>query len=445
MYHIKRGLDLPVTGTPEQKVLTSPQVTKVAVVGPDFHGLKPTMKVKVGDSVKKGTLLFLDKKNEGVKYTSPVAGKVMEVNRGERRMLLSVVISISGQETESFKSYKASELPGLAEDTIRQYLLDTGLWVNFRTRPFSRTPAVDQKPHSIFVTAMDTNPLAAAVAPIIKGQEEDFLNGISVLEKLAPKVYVCTGGGSFPQSKSAKVEMKTFSGPHPAGLVGTHMHFVDPVGKAKTNWSINYQDVIAIGKTFTSGQLNSDRIISIAGPMVKKPALVKTVVGASMDELTKGRLKEGTSRLISGSILSGRKAHDQLGYLGRFHYQVSVLEEGTHREFLGWQKPGFGKFSIKNIFASKLTPGKKFSFTTSTEGSVRAMVPIGSYEKVMPLDVEPTHLLRAVITQDTEQGQLLGFLELDEEDLSLCTFVCPTKVEYGDLLRQSLTKIEKDG
>ena len=446
MYTIKKGLNLPITGQPEQVVKQAPHTKNIAILGPEYHGMKPTLKVRVGDHVKVGSVLFTDKKNEGVVFTSPACGKIIEINRGHQRSFQSIVVSVDGNDHESFKTYSHGELAGISRDEARDHLVKTGLWTGFRTRPYSKVPALGDTPNSIFVTCTDTNPLAPDMAVVLKGQENEFKAGLEIIGILTSKVYVCTNPDfTLPSSLPSKCEVKTFKGPHPAGLAGTHIHLVDPVGKEKQVWSINMQEVIAIGRTFLTGKLDCSRIISIAGPSIKNPCLVKTTLGASTDELCQGNLKEGEARIISGSVLSGHHAKGPLAYLGRYSFQVSALPEGREREFLGWQKPGFNKYSIKNIFASKLSPGKKFDFTTSTEGSVRAMVPIGSYESVVPLDVEPTYLLRALFTQDTEQGQLLGVLELDEEDLALCTYVCPTKEEYGPLLRQSLTTIERDG
>jgi Na+-transporting NADH:ubiquinone oxidoreductase subunit A len=228
-------------------------------------------------------------------------------------------------------------------------------------------------------------------------------------------------------------------------LPGTHIHFLDPVGPEKTVWHINYQDVIAVGKLFATGRLSSERVIALAGPQVERPRLIRTLLGACLSELVAGELKDGENRVISGSVLAGRTTAGPFDFLGRYHVQVSVLGEGREREFLGWQKPGFDKFSIKNVYVAKLFPGKLFDFTTSTEGSDRAMVPISAYEKIMPLDIVPVFLLRALIVGDSDQAQLLGCLELDEDDLGLCTFVCPGKYEYGTILRNNLEKIEMEG
>ncbi len=447
MIKIKKGLNLPITGQPNS-VIENAAAKEVAVIGSDFVGMKPTMHVKVGDHVKVGQLLFVDKKNPGVRYTSPGCGRVTEVNRGEKRVLQSVVINIDGSEQESFKQYADSQLLNLEAAEIAENLNNAGLWIAFRTRPFSKAPSLDARPHSIFVNVMDTNPLAVDARMILKGQEDLFNSGLKVLSKLTNgKVFICKGEDTQISSPNLKqLHFETFSGPHPAGLPGTHIHHLDPVGIHKTVWTIDFQDVIAIGYLFTRGKIQTDRTISLAGPGVRDPKHYRVNLGASLKELCRGKLKEGEQRIVSGSVLSGRQASGSLAYLGRFHRQVSVIAEGREREFLGWHSPGMDKFSVKRTFLSSwLAPRKKFPLTTSTGGSIRAMVPIGSYERVMPLDMEPTFLLRSLLTGDTEAAQQLGALELDEDDLGLLTFVCPTKLEYGPYLRECLTTIEKEG
>ncbi|WGO96702.1 Na(+)-translocating NADH-quinone reductase subunit A [Saccharophagus degradans] len=447
MIKIRRGLDLPITGSPRQSIEDGPAIRSVALIGFDYHGMKPTMNVQVGDKVKLGQVLFTDKKTVGVKYTSPAAGTVSAINRGERRVLQSVVIDIEGDEAESFKTFNEAEIASADRQALVDNLVDSGLWTALRTRPYSKVPQLDSVPNSIFVTAMDTNPLAADPQLVIGEKSAAFALGLAVLAKLTEgKVFVChADGASVPTSAAANVEAKAFSGVHPAGNAGTHIHFLDPVSATKTVWTIGYQDVIAYGELFTSGKLPVDRVVSLAGPQVTDPRVVRTRLGASLQELTAGQLKDGENRIISGSVFSGRKTSSPTAYLGRYHNQVSVLLEGRDRPFLHYLVAGANRFSVMPIYLSKLFGGKKFDFTTSTLGSERAMVPVGAYEKVMPLDILPTQLLRSIIVGDTEAAQQLGCLELDEEDLALCSFVCPGKYEYGPILRDNLTRIEKEG
>ncbi len=445
MINIKRGLDLPIAGAPAQRIEAGRPVRSVAVVGFDYPGMKPTMEVQVGDRVKLGQVLFSDKKTPGVHFTAPGAGVVSAIHRGEKRVLQSVVIDLEGAEEVTFSQYGSAELEAMGDEKVRENLQQAGLWAAFRTRPYSKVPAIDAVPSSIFVTAIDTHPLAADPALIIAERAADFEAGLKVLGNLG-KLFLCKAEvASLPGEQIAKVKTESFTGPHPAGLAGTHIHFLDPVSATKSVWAIGYQDVIAIGALFLTGKLSVERVVSLAGPVVETPRLVRTRLGANLDELTAGELQPGANRVVSGSVLGGRTAHGAFAFLGRYHQQVSCLREGKEREMLHYLRAGSDKHSILNIYISKLMGGKKFAFSTSTNGSPRAMVPVGNYEEVMPLDILPTQLLRSLIVGDTEVAQKLGCLELDEEDLALCTYVCAGKYEYGPILRDNLTRIEKEG
>ena len=447
MTTIKLGLDLPISGAPEQHIDIAKAVSRVALLGDDYVGMKPTMLVSPGESVKLGQPVFEDKKTAGVLYTSPASGTVAEVNRGQKRKFESIVIDVDGDDRYEFEEARGADPDALGREGITKQLLASGLWTSLRTRPFGKVPTPGSIPNSIFVQAIDTNPLAADPAVAMADRKDQFSLGLRCLAHLTEgDVFVCKGSDSeIPGAEIDGVRVETFAGPHPAGLVGTHIHFLDPVGPNKTVWYINYQDVCAIGSLLTTGTLDVRRIISLAGPLVKQPRLLETRIGADLLQLVDGELEELTPRVVSGSVLCGRSAIEPRQFLGRFHMQVSVLQEGDEREFLGWQKPGFDKYSTTRVFASAGMPGKKFDMTTTTHGSERAMVPLGTYEKVMPLDVLPTQLLRALICRDTDQAQQLGALELEEEDLALCTFVCPGKYEYGSLLRDNLSTIEREG
>lgn len=447
-FTIKKGLNLPITGEPEQKIENGNQVKSVAILGVDYVGMKPTMLVSEGDKVKLGQILFSDKKNPGVHFTAPGAGVVKAINRGAKRALQSVVIELKGSEQVSFAKYSAAELANLEAEKVKENLLASGLWTSIRTRPYGKIPTVDSTPNSIFVTAIDTSPLAADPAVIISERAEDFAHGLLVISKLtAGKTYVCKALGAAVPTGNAPVQVAEFSGPHPAGLPSTHIHFIDPVNIAKFVWHLDYQAVIAIGALFTTGKLNVERVVSLAGPTVKKPRLIKTRVGANTNDLVAGELEEVESRVISGSVLYGHEAHDWAAFLGAYSNQISVLKEGREREFFGWIVPGKDKYSALNVYTSSKDRklGRKFPLTTDKNGSNRAIVPVGIYEDVMPLDILPTPLLKALVVGDSDQAQLLGCLELNEEDLALFTFVDPGKHDFAPVLRANLTKIEKEG
>ncbi|MFK7159929.1 Na(+)-translocating NADH-quinone reductase subunit A [Marinospirillum sp. MEB164] len=453
MIKIKQGLDLPIAGAPSQTISDGKAVRSVAVLGPDYVGMKPTMAVAVGDEVKLGQILFTDKKNPGVHYTAPAAGKVSAIHRGERRALQSVVIDVSEQEEAvQFTAYPEAQLDQLSREQVQNQLVESGLWTALRTRPFSRVPALDAQPSSIFVTAIDTHPLAADPSIVIAEQKEAFLAGLKVVSRLTEgKVFICKqAGANIPVISGGQFEVAEFAGVHPAGLVGTHIHFLDPVSAKKQVWHLGYQEVIAFGQLFLSGQLNPQRVIALGGPLVQEPRLVRTRLGADLNALLAGEVNSQLpAQVISGSVFSGFKADGPLAYLGRYHNQVSVLQEGSQRHFIGWLSPGLpgsNRHSVMGIYLSSFFGlGKRFAPTTSTNGSERAMVPVGNYERVMPLDILPTQLLRSLIVGDVEVSMQLGCLELDEEDLALCTYVCPGKYEYGPILRDMLTLIEKEG
>ncbi len=446
MITIKKGLDLPIEGRPEQTIGEGPKVSQVALLGEEYHGMRPTMQIKEGERVKRGQVLFEDKKNPGVKYTAPASGTVSAIHRGAKRVLQSVVIDIEGDDSVRFASYSTDELANISRDRVQDNLVSSGLWTAFRTRPFSKAPELNSQPAGIFVTAIDTNPLAADPMVVIEQAYEAFCHGLAVVAKLTDgRVYLNTGEARLEVPESDHLQVSRFKGPHPAGLAGTHIHHLLPASMSRTVWHIGYQDIIAIGKLFTTGELDSSRVIALAGPRVAKPRLIRTTLGASLTQLTDGELTEQHNRIISGSVLSGHTAAGAHGFLGRFHNQVSVLEEGDNKELFGWLKPGANQFSLTRAFLAHLSPGKLFNMTTSTGGSDRAMVPLGNYERVMPLDILPTILLRDLISNDTDNAQQLGVLELDEEDLALCTFVCPGKYDYGVELRRCLEIIEREG
>lgn len=446
MIKVRRGLDLPISGAPEQMVYDGPTVSQVALVGLDYQGMKPTMAVREGDQVKLGQLLFTDKKNASARYTAPAAGTVVAINRGERRVFQSLVIDVDGDASETFETYSVEKLDTLDKADVIENLVKSGQWTALRTRPFSKVPAADTMASSIFVTAMDTNPLSADPAVIIGQRREDFTSGLKILARLTNgPVNLCVAPNStIPGDDIDGVREIAFSGPHPAGLTGTHIHFVDPVSIDKTVWSIGYQDVIAIGALFTTGCIDVRRVIAIAGPQVTQPRLLGTRLGANINQLVIGELKNDDNRVISGSVLSGRQAVSEFAFLGRYHTQVSVIQEGRERQFLHYLRAGVDKHSSLPVFVSSLTK-KLFNMTSSTNGSERAMVPVGGYEKVTALDILPIQLLRSLIVGDTEMAQKLGCLELDEDDMGLYTYVCVGKYEYGRILRDNLTRIEKEG
>jgi len=450
VHKIRKGLDLPLAGSPAQRIEAAAAPGQVALLGCDAPGLRPALAVQPGDRVQRGQLLYGDRKSAGVQYTSPAAGTVRAVHRGDRRAFLSLVIDVADDDGPA-NQVRFENLPraGSSADgaNVRALLLESGLWSALRTRPFSRIPAADAEAHAIFVTAIDTHPHAPDPQVVLAGREADFAAGMAAIGQLTKgPVFLCRDTGSgIGAGLNSRAEVHEFSGPHPAGTPGLHIHLLHPVDAERSVWHIGYQDVAAIGHLLSTGMLDVERVISLAGPAVLRPRLLRARLGAALADLTRGELASGNLRLLSGSVLDGRVAvGEQTGYLGRHHRQVSVLHEGHERELFGWIAPQKDKFSLWSVVLGHFAGHRGLPLTTSTNGGERAMVPIGGYERVMPLDLMPTFLLRALVIGDVVRAQTLGCLELDEEDLALCTFVCPGKTEYGPLLRKVLDQVEKE-
>jgi len=429
-------------------------VRSVAVLGGDFNGLKPKMLVQIGDRVRLGEALFTDKRDPEVMYTAPGSGTVVEINRGARRVLLSVVIELdeSGSEAPEFSNLAASEPATMAPEAIRSGLLKSGLWTAFRARPYNKVPQSDSSPRSIFVTAIDTQPLAADPNVVVEAHREAFRQGLEIIAGLTEGcVYLCTGpdlGG--PGGDGAQVRHVEFAGPHPAGLPGTHIHHLDPVSSDRTVWHIGHQDVIAIGKLFGEGRLRVERTVALGGAGFERPRLVTTRLGANIEELVAGELKRPEasgkpSRLISGSVLTGRTATGAEAYLGRHHLQISAIPDEAQRRLFGWLGLFDPRYSFAGRFRRRQGHSTLLPFSTSQNGRLTALVPVDAFERVVPLDILAIPMLRALLIADTDQAQALGCLELDAEDLALCSFVCPGKNDYGAVLRMNLDQIERDG
>lgn len=444
---IRRGLDIPLSGAPVQEIRPGAQVDQVALIGDDYIGLKPSMLVRENDPVQLGQPLFTDKKNPGVIFTSPGCGVVSAIHRGDKRRFESLVIRLDGAEERTF--FEATAPVGeQTPEQIRRLFLESGLWPAFRTRPLGKIPRADGRPASLFVTALDTRPLAADPLVAILDRPELFRTGLRVLRRLlAVPIHLCSRpGNDLPGADLEGIESWGFSGPHPAGLPSTHIHCIDPVGPGREVWHLCAQDVLAIGHLFTHGRLSTERIIALAGPGIRQPSLLSTRQGASLLRLCRNELKDqGSFRLLSGSVLDGRQAGGSMAFLGRYHTQVAAIEEGDGRSLFGWMAPGADRFSITRLFASALFRSRPLPLLTALWGGRRAIYPLDVYERVLPLDMIAIRLLKCLAIGDAEQSAELGCLELIEEDLALCSFVCPGKNEFGPMLRRVLTAIEQGG
>ena len=448
--HISRGLDIPLAGEPEQSVYPATPVSQVALVGPDYAGLKPRLQVAVGDKVGPLQALFVDKRDPAVQYCTPGRGTVVAVNRGARRVLQSVVVELESPDSEEsvFDAVSEEQIYRSLREEIVERLLHSGLWTAFRTRPFSQVPHSASNPKAIFVTAIDTRPLAADPMVAVRAGAEAFAIGLHVMSRLTRgTVNLCTAPEwDIPLPDVDGLRVVHFSGPHPAGLAGTHIHYLYPVNQERVVWHISYQDVIAIGRLFGAGVIDYKRTIALSGASVARPRLVETRLGASITDLMEEEIPEPDScRVISGSVLAGRSASTGVAYLGRYHDQVSVIEEGGSKRFMGWTDVLPHRYSAARTFKRKTGHRFRFALPTSQNGRFTGMVPMRAWEKVMPLDILPSPLFRALLVTDTDQSQALGCLELDEEDVALCAFVCPAKIDYSLFLRLNLNQIQREG
>ncbi len=443
---IKKGIDLPILGTPVQKITPEPSVKTFALRGAvDFIGLKPSMKVAIGDKVKVGQPLFQHKENTDVVFPAPVSGTVIAINRGAKRVLESVVIESDGENTQ-FEAFSKITKKTKA-DKILSTLVGSGHFIGFKMRPFNKIPNPAEKPDAIFVTAMDTNPLAVDASVVISANEDAFKAGVDAIAKLTEgKTFVCSRSTTkMPEFDANTTETHVFDGVHPAGNAGTHIHFLRPVSAKKSVWSINYQDVINIGKLALTGLVSYSKVVSLAGPAIQNPRLIQTTMGANVAELI-GEDAIGDIRAINGSVLSGDIAMGTLGFVGATATQISVLSGETESRGLGWVIPWFDKFSsVLNVQLSSMCRTKPQAMDVGLNGSFRAIIPMGHFEKLTPLDILPTQLMRAIMVGDTDQAQKLGLLELAEEDIALFAFADIGKNDFLGALRDCLAKVEKEG
>ncbi len=444
---LKKGLDVPITGEPQQVIHKSAPVTQAALTGDDYVGMKPTMEVAEGDYVKTGQLLFVDKKNEGIRYTSPATGKVVAINRGAKRKFESIVIEMEDDKHLTFVDPEEKPLGHRSSEEIRAILLESGMWSCFRTRPFGKVPRRDTEPAALFITAMDSRPLAADPKVIIDEYADEFSIGLTIVASLSTNpVYLCIAADSeITVPQSTNVEAVEFAGPHPAGLPSTHMHMLDHATESRILWHIDYQDVIGIGHLFSTGRLPTEKVVALSGPGVKDPRLIKIRRGGNIKEICAGQLISTPVRVLSGSVLDGRKVEEHYKFVGHFHNQISALHEGSGRGLFNWGHPGGDRFSIKPAFTSALDRTRKFAMNTALWGGERAIYPIDSYDRVMPLDIVPLALLKSISVCDTEKCRSLGALELIEDDVALLSFICPGKNNFAPMLRRVLTEIELEG
>jgi Na+-transporting NADH:ubiquinone oxidoreductase subunit A len=438
-FKLKKGLDIRIKGVAEKILIPEVQSALYSVKPEEFPGLIPKLRVKTGDKVSAGSPLFQDKMRPDILFTSPVSGKVVSIIRGDRRKLLEIVIEKEGDE---FIDFGMADTAGLTRAKIKKALLISGLWPSIRQRPYHIIADPEDVPKAIFISGFDTAPLAPDYNFIMENSPEAFFHtGLSVLKKLTDGNINMILNGKKNSSeflkKTPDVEISYFSGPHPAGNVGVHIHHMDPVNKGEVVWFINIQDIIAIGRLFDEGIFEHERIVALTGSEVLKPAYYKVRSGISVSELVKDNVKPGKLRYISGNVLTGRRIETD-GCLGYYDSQFSVIPEGDYFEFFGWMSPGITKFSFSRTFLSSLIPWKNYRMDTNLHGGERAFVMTGQYERVVPMDIYPMQLLKAILAEDIDLMENLGIYEIAEEDFALCEFICPSKIEIQSMVRKGL-------
>lgn len=422
-------------------------IADIFVIKPnDFIGLTPKLLVKVGDNLLAGTPIFYNKNNEAIKICSPVSGEVVEILRGEKRVILEIKILADRQI--KYAPFLKSNLNDLRREEVVEKILSCGAWPFIRQRPYGVIANPSESPKSIFISAFDSNPMAPDNDFIMSGKEVDFQTGLDALKKLTDgKIHLNvqlkpTAASVFSNAKN--VQINKISGPHPAGNIGIQIHHIDPVNKGETVWYINPQDVLIIGKLFNEGIFDATRTIALTGSQVNNPKYYKTIVGCSIKNiLADSGLKKKENRIISGNILSGHKIPTD-GYLGFYDSQITVIPEGHEFEFMGWLVPGFNKFSMSRTFFSWLTPDKKYDLNTNMHGEERPFVMTGQYEKVFPMDIYPVHLLKSILIEDIDMMEKLGIYEVIEEDFALCEFVCTSKIKSQEIIRNGLDIVRRE-
>ncbi len=440
---LRKGLNIKLKGSAEKKLETLPVPKLVALKPTDFPGLTPKLKVKADDTVKAGDALFYDKYHPEIVFTAPLGGKIVSVNRGERRRILEVVIETD--EKAGSVDFKKADPNALSGGDIKEKLLKSGLWPFIKKRPYGIIASPQEKPLAIYISTFDTAPLAPDYDYVVEGQMGTFQTGIDALAKLTDgKINLGVNANSkFTSVKN--VVVNTFVGPHPAGNVGVQIHNTNPINKGDIVWTVNVQDVLFIGRLFETGKVDLFKTIALTGSEVKEPRYLKTILGASISLITEGNLIPVSykKRTISGNVLSGTKVNPQ-GYLGFYDSQVTVIPEGDDYEFFGWATVGTDKFSASKTFLSKLLPKKEYEMNANLHGGERAFVMSGQYEKLVPMDILPVHLLKAILVNDIDKMEQLGIYEIVEEDFALCEYACTSKIKVQDIIRSGINVMIKE-
>ena len=446
VFKLKRGYDIKLAGEAEQRIEKASKTTSVAVQPIDFRGLRPGMKVEAGDTVKRGSILFVDKQRPEILFRSPAAGTVREIVRGERRAIQRVIIDVEADQAETFTSYDLKSIEAFDGEQAKTVLLDSGFWPALVQRPFGRIADPAAQPKAIFISAVNTAPLQPAFELLLKGREKEFTAGLALLGKLCAGAlhlsHTAANREFFQQFSSC--ELHEFEGPHPAGNVGVQIHHIDRLLAGQIAWTISPVHVAQIGALLLSGEYQARKIVALTGSELLERYYSTSVEGAAIADLVTSPLADDKQRVISGDVLDGSQAGSK-GYVGFYDDMICVIPEVPGRRFFGWLQLGLKANSFWRIFLSKLTPSKKLSPTTDMNGEERAFVATGEYEKVLPMDVLPSHLCKAILVEDIELMEQLGIYEVAPEDVALCSYICPSKIEFGEIIEKGITIMEKEG
>ena len=444
--HINKGHDIKMFGSPERDIIDKSDVPYILLDPRDYRGVKPKMIVKEGDSVKKGSPIFYNKLFPDMIFTSPVCGRVVSIVYGARRVVESVKIEIEGSEQEIFD---VPSMDSLNSENISEILLKSGLWASIRQRPFSKIPIPGKNsPKSIFVSAKNTAPYSMDVEYALSDRKEDIENGFSIIKKCFDcdiNLVVDYSSNMSLFENLSHVNIHKFSGPHPSGNTGIHIHHIDPIGsKDDVVYYLSLQSVADIGLFFNKKSISSTKMISVGGEGLIKPAYYKIAKGSPISQILSEENLDESSRIVSGDILSGLDREIDQG-LDSYHEILSVIKEDDEREFLGWILPGFNKYTLSNTFLSRLLPRKESSFNSKINGSHRAIIPFGRWEEMLPMDIIPDFLVKSIIAKDIEDMEKYGIYECDPEDFALCTYACQSKVEVSSIIQEGLDIMEVEG
>ena len=446
-YKIRKGLNIPLQGEAEKVFTRAEQAEAYAVKPTDFAGLTPKLSVKEGDKVKAGESLFFDKYRPQIHFTSPVSGEVVGIFRGEKRLLLEVVVK--PEATQEFADFGKAKPKELTREQVIEKMTASGVWPAIKQRPYAVVANPTDTPKAIFISAFDSAPLSPDIDFAVKEEADAFQTGIDALSMLTSGKIHLNLNADFPSSsvfsKAKGVQHNYFTGPHPAGNVGIQIHHIDPINKGDLVWTVNPLEVIIIGRLFLKGVYDATKVIALAGSEVQKPRYFIIKRGASIANLVTDNLKQPAEnlRFISGNVLTGTKITGS-GFLGYYDNMVTVIPEGNHYEMFGWALPGFGKFSTSRSFFSWLMPGRKFKLHTNYNGGERAYVVTGQYEKVLPMNIYPLHLVKAILAKDIDKMENLGIYEVAEEDMALCEYVCTSKTEVQSIVREGIELMIKE-